>query len=374
MRSTFHIAVTTLLAWVAAGCGNLENAPFLVGTVHGQLTESDPAVAMVSLVDQPGVSSHVDADGHFTLKGVPSGPAELFIVATPEKAARIQVQVPGGQSIRVQPVAPTPAGFFDLRVKTTNGFRLSAAEVSVEGTPFQRLLLDARGRLRVGPLPDGCYAVTVTAIGFPHTQTEACAGPGERKELKVDLEVDESVIEQGCQEVGCEEGLLCAPNKKCLECFANGHCGEGLTCKGNRCEGPGPLCAPCTGDWQCASGTHCEELPEGNAACVAPCNHDDDDHPTAHAPSDDDCATQCAPGFTCQSDRCLPDAANFAGCHALRRMDALCANDASCHELGLLNGRCVSGACTVPCTTDRDCPDHRRCVTSSVGNVCQIGP
>ncbi|AEI68417.1 carboxypeptidase-like regulatory domain-containing protein [Corallococcus macrosporus] len=372
MRSTFHIAVATLLTWVAAGCGNLENAPFRVGTVHGQLTESDPAVAMVSLVEQPGVSSHVDADGHFTLRDVPSGPAELFIVATSEKAARVQVQVLGGQSVRVRPVEPTPAGFFDLRVKTTNGFRLPATEVSVEGTPFQRLLLDAQGRLRVGPLPDGCYAVSVTAIGFPRTQTEACAGPGERKELKVDLEVDASLLEQGCQEHGCEEGLVCAPNKKCLECFGNGHCPGGLTCRGNRCEGSGPLCAPCTGDWQCAPDTHCEVLPEGNAACVARCN------PGAGAPppsqdTRDDRATQCTPGFTCQSDRCLPDAANFAGCHALRRLDAPCTDDASCHELGLLNGRCVSGACTVPCATDRDCPGSRRCVTSSVGDVCQVG-
>ncbi|WP_163777590.1 carboxypeptidase-like regulatory domain-containing protein [Myxococcus vastator] len=375
MRSTFHIAVATLVACCAAGCGNLENAPFRVGTVHGQLTESDPAVALVSLVSQPGVSSHVDADGRFTLEDVPTGMAELFIVATAEKAARVQVRVLGGQSVQVRPVAPTPAGFLDLRVKTTNGFRLSAAEVSVAGTPFQRLLLDAQGRLRVGPLPDGCYSVTVTALGFPATQVEDCAGPGEKKELNVDLEVDESLLEQGCQEIGCVEGLVCAPNKKCLECFGNSHCGAGLTCRGNRCEGPGPLCAPCTGDWQCAAGTHCEVLPEGSAACVARCGGDEDDdcHPTTQALPDDDCPARCAPGFTCQSGRCLPDAANFAGCHALRRMDAPCTDDASCHELGLPGGRCVSGACTVPCATDRDCPGSRRCVASPAGPVCQLG-
>ncbi|QQR42347.1 carboxypeptidase regulatory-like domain-containing protein [Myxococcus xanthus] len=373
MRSTFHIAVATLVAWCAAGCGNLENAPFRVGTVHGQLTESDPAVAMVSLVGQPGVSSPVDADGRFTLEDVPTGMAELFIIATTEKAARVQVRVLGGQSVQVQPVAPTPASFLDLHVKTTNGFRLSAAEASVEGTPFQRLLLDAKGRLRVGPLPDGCYTVTVTALGFPATQVQDCAGPGEKKELKVDLVLDESLLGQGCQEIGCEEGLVCAPNKKCLECFGNSHCGEGLTCKGNRCEGPGPQCAPCTGDWQCAAGTHCEVLPEGSAACATRCGGDDDAPPSVQAPPDDDGSAQCAPGFTCQSGRCLPDAANFAGCHALRRMDAPCTDDASCHELGLLEGRCVSGACTAPCATDLDCPGSRRCVDSSAGRVCQAG-
>ncbi|WP_229908405.1 carboxypeptidase-like regulatory domain-containing protein [Comamonas sp. JC664] len=371
----FQIAWTSLLLVGAAACGNLENAPFRVGTVHGQLTESDAAVAMVSLVDQPGLSSHVEADGRFTLEGIPAGPAELFIVATADKAARVRVDVLGGQSVQVQPVSPTPAGFFDMRVKTTNGFRLSAAEVSVEGTPFQRLLLDARGRLRVGPLPDGCYTVQVVATGFPPTRAEACAGPGERKELKVDLEVDEALLNLGCEVVGCEEGLVCAPNSKCLECFGNSHCAPGLSCRGNRCEGPGPLCAPCTGDWQCAPGSHCEVLPEGSAACVSRCSagdtDDDDDAPSgAQSLPDEDCAARCAPGFTCQTGRCLPDAARFAGCHAVRRLDAPCTSNASCHELGLTDGICLRGACTVTCVADSDCPSQRRCGTSPAGLVC----
>jgi|GEM_PF-1103243 len=367
MRSLFQFAAAALLMSATLACGNLENAPFRVGTVHGQLTESDAAVALVSLVDQPGLSSHVDEDGRFTLEDVPAGPGELFIVATSEKAARVQVEVLGGQSIHVRPVAPTPAGFLDMRVKATNGFRLSAAEVSVEGTPFQRLLLDAQGRLRVGPLPDGCYTVTVSATGFPSTRAQACASPGEKKELQVDLEVDEALLELGCQELGCEEGLVCAPNKKCLECFGNSYCGEGLSCRGNRCEGPGPQCAPCTGDWQCAAGTHCEVTPEGSAACVARC-----DDPTG-APLSAQTAQRCGAGFTCQSGRCLPDAARFAGCHALRRLESPCNSDASCHALGLVDGLCVRGGCTVRCETDSDCPGNLRCGSSSAGLVCQPG-
>ncbi|WP_426753501.1 carboxypeptidase-like regulatory domain-containing protein [Myxococcus sp. Y35] len=370
MRSNF-IAVTALVVSGAVACGNLENAPFRVGTVHGQLTESDTSVALVSLVGQPGVSSHVAEDGRFTLEDVPAGPAELFIVATAEKAARVQVEVLGGQSVHVEPVAPTPAGFFDMRVRTTNGFRLSAAEVSVEGTPFQRLLLDAQGRLRVGPLPNGCYTVSVSARGFPTTLIEGCAGPGERKEVKVDLAVDDELLEQGCEAVGCEDGLVCAPNKKCLECFGNSHCGEGLSCRGNRCEGPGPLCAPCTGDWQCAPGTHCEVLPEGSAACVARCGGDDDVPSVARAGRGEAYATGCHAGFTCESGRCLPDAARFAGCHALRQMDAPCTSNASCHELGLKDGICDRGACTVTCMEDSDCPGDRHCGTSAAGRICQ---
>src|SRR3712207_2386879 len=80
-----------LLPLLMAGCGNLENAPFRVGTVRGQLTEFDPAVALVSVVGEPGVLATVDAQGHFTLEGAPAGPVELFIVATLDKAARLPV-------------------------------------------------------------------------------------------------------------------------------------------------------------------------------------------------------------------------------------------------------------------------------------------
>ncbi|WP_246357782.1 hypothetical protein [Pyxidicoccus fallax] len=198
MRSTLHnIAMAALLALGMAACGNLRNDPFRVGTVRGQLTEYDSAVAMVSLVGQPGVISKVDAEGRFALENVPAGPVELFIIATAAKATRVGVTVQGGQSIEVKDVAPRAAGFFEMRVKAKGGEKLTGAQVSVVGTPLQRLLLDDKGRLRVGPLPDGCYAVAVSAIGFPLVQAEACVGTGEQKELKVDLEADEDHVNRG---------------------------------------------------------------------------------------------------------------------------------------------------------------------------------
>jgi hypothetical protein len=359
MRTTFHIAMAALLALTTGACGNIRNEPFRVGTVRGQLTEFDAAVALVSLVGQPGVRSNVDAEGRFVLEDVPAGPAELFIVATAEKALRVGITVQGGQSIEVKRVAPNAAGFFDMRVKASQGERVTGAQVSVVGTPFQRLLLDDAGRLRVGPLPDGCYAVAVSATGFPLTQAEACVGVGEKKELKVTLEADPEYVNRGCAVTGCADDLVCAPNNKCVECYEDAQCGAGLSCKGFRCEGAGPQCSPCDGDWKCGEGTSCQDLPEGGAACVAKCGEE-------VAPEEG-----CEPGFTCQSGRCLPDAARFEGCHALLGLDMPCDGDARCREQGLSDGLCVEGACTVACSSDRECPGSLRCQDSAAGRVCR---
>ena len=85
MRQTLHIAMGAGLVLGVLACGELENAPFRIGTVHGRLTESDPSVALVSLMGNPELRSGVAADGSFTLEHVPAGQAELFIVASASK-------------------------------------------------------------------------------------------------------------------------------------------------------------------------------------------------------------------------------------------------------------------------------------------------
>jgi len=359
MRSTLHIALATLLALGTGACGNLRNEPFRVGTVRGQLTEYDPAVALVALVGQPGLRSNVDAEGRFTLQGVPAGPVELFIVATANKAARVGVTVQGGQSVEVKNVATRAAGFFDFRVKAPQGERVTDAQVSVVGTPFQRLQLDTSGRLRVGPLPDACYGVTVSATGFPLLKAEACVGPGEKKELRLTLEADDQYIDRGCAVTGCADGLVCANDNKCVECYQNSHCSEGLTCRGSRCEGSGAQCTPCDGDWKCQPGTKCQDLPEGGAACVEKCNENGRGN------------DECAAGFTCQGKRCLPDTARFDGCQGLRGLNTRCTGDAQCQAQGLPDGLCVQNVCTVRCTSQRECPGSLRCENFAGIRVCR---
>ncbi|HEX8705706.1 MAG TPA: carboxypeptidase regulatory-like domain-containing protein [Myxococcaceae bacterium] len=341
MRHTLHIAMAVLLALSLGGCGELENDPFRTGTVHGQLTESDQKVALVSVLGSPGLRSHVTKEGQFTLEDVPAGPAELFIVASANRALRVPLTVPGGQSLSLGELVPLEASFLSLRVKAPEEQEVEKAQVSLVGTPLQRLDLDEEGELLIGPVPDGCYTLILSLKDVPDVTSETCVSAGETKEVKVNLP---------------EGRLHCTPNGQCFECLEDSHCGTGLTCRGFRCEGAGAVCTPCDGDWKCRSGTSCQTLPEGGFACVERCTDSDD----------------CEEGFTCQAGQCLPDTARFqGGCPAFRRIGATCEGDARCRSLGLVDGLCAAGVCTYPCTSDHECPDSFSCEASTAGTVCQ---
>lgn len=365
MRSRFHIAMGAVLILCLGACGNLENAPLRVGTIQGQLTEYDPSVAMVALVADPEVRTTVDAAGRFTLEDVPTGTAELFIVATAEKATRVVVRVSGGKAVDVPRVEPRHAGFFEMRVKATHGERVAGVQVSVQDTPFDRLILDGAGRLRVGPLPDGCYALTLSGAGFPSLLTEACVGSGEKKELKLEL-IPNSGIVNRCALTGCADGLVCAPGGKCVECVQDAQCGVGMMCKGFRCGAAGPSCSACGIDGSCGTGATCHPFADGSKVCAKQCNEKGTED------EQDFAANRCEAGFTCQLGRCLPDPSRFVGCGALERLGDECADDTRCQKLGLAKGVCVEGRCTVPCTEDLECPDVSHCQDSRYGRVCSV--
>ena len=353
------LAFNVLALWLglgAVGCGEFSNAPFREGTVRGRLTEVDPAVALVSVVGAPGVRTRVAEDGTFRLGRVPAGPVELLAIASVDTAARVEVVVPGGQSVEVPPVAPRPAGFLEVRVKAPARQRLDVGQLSVKGTSYQRLQLDAEGGLRVGPLPKGCWRLEVSVPGFPVATAESCVGEGERQEVPVALPTPgEDFVHRGCKASGCPAGSLCTADGRCVQCFADSHCAPGLMCRNERCEGPGATCAACDGNWQCRPGTFCEDLPEGSAACVARC----------------DATNACATGFSCQGGRCLPDGRLLAGCFASRQVGSPCVNDRQCLERGLGQGLCVEGRCTLRCALDTECPEGFGCAVSTAGATCK---
>jgi hypothetical protein len=350
MRQTLHIAMVAGLVLGALGCGELENAPFRIGTVHGRLTESDASVALVAVMGAPQLRSGVAPDGTFTLEQVPAGPAELFIVASPSKALRFPLIVQGGQSVSVGPLAPKEASALSVRLKAPAHEPVGRAQITLVGTPLEPLQPDGDGRLSVGPLPDGCYTLTITVPGFPAVTSDTCVSAGESKEVKVNLPTPSS----GCAVTGCSDDFLCVADGRCVECLEDSHCGPGLSCRGSRCEGAGPPCTRCEGDWQCGSNASCQELPEGSSACVETCTDSDD----------------CKDGFTCQSGRCLPDLAQFNGCQAFVQLGASCDNPAQCRSAGLINGLCAEGRCTIPCVSSRMCPDSFSCENTTAGRVC----
>lgn len=353
MRHSLHIAMAVALAAGSVGCGDLENAPFRAGTVHGQLAESDSSVAYVSVLGSPDLRSPVAPGGSFTLEHVPAGTRELFIVASSSKTLRYPVVVQGGQSVNVGQLTPKEASFLSVRVKAPEHQDLGAAKVSLADTPVQQLPLDEMGLLSVGPLPDGCYTLGILLPGFPEVNADTCVSAGETKEVKVNLPEPES----GCSVTGCSADFHCAQNDKCVECLEDSQCGAGLTCNGFRCEN-GSTCTLCDGDWKCRPGATCQPQPDGGSACVEMCSetHDCDDR------------------FTCQSGRCLPNTAQFSGCGAYRAVGMSCDGDEHCLGLGLANGLCLEGTCTFRCSASSQCPESYSCKEGPGGRVCRPGP
>ena len=107
-------ALLASLVVLGLACGQLENDPLRRGTLRGALTEAD-SHRLVSVFGQPELRGTFAADGRsFELRDVPAGAAELFIVATNNKAARLQVVVRGAQVTDLAPVEPRAAGFADI--------------------------------------------------------------------------------------------------------------------------------------------------------------------------------------------------------------------------------------------------------------------
>lgn len=356
MRQTVYSVLMALPLAVAA-CGGFDNTPFLTGTVRGRLTESDPALAVVSRVGNPELRASVATDGSFVLENVPAGTGELFIVASADKAARLPVVVPGGGSTRVDDVVPRAGAFLKLKVKASSRQKVNNGKASVRGTPFQDLQLDTEGALLLGPLPAGCYSLDVSAPGFQGKPTDVCVTESENEdvEVKVDPSEQDDSATQDCSVTGCETGSTCLPDGRCVECATNAQCATGLSCRNYRCEGPGALCAACEGDWQCRAGARCESLPDDSTSCVARCDN----------------KGGCAQGFSCQSGRCLPLPAKFVGCPAYREVGTSCDSDSACRQRGLTQGLCVEGSCTFSCTSDADCPESFACTSAGMVTVCR---
>ena len=241
-NALLKVAVLLAAAGALGACGSIDNAPLRVGTVRGRLTQVDPSLALVAVVGAPDISTPVGPNGRFELAGVPVGEAELFVLASAESALRLPVHVDGARAVEVGDVAPRPGGFLRLEVTAPGQQAVSAASVTVDGTPLRKVKIDKSGLVKVGPLPEGCYAVEVTAAGFPPRAQQSCVGAGEQKPVKVDLQDDPGYAQRGCQFSGCVEGAVCGPDGSCGQCTEDAHCPGGFACA----EAPGGsgICQP----------------------------------------------------------------------------------------------------------------------------------
>ncbi len=163
----------------------------------------------------------------------------------------------------------------------------------------------------------------------------ACAGqshacPGNLAPIACSAEVEQAapVCPADCLSGACATGFECQPDGRCLVPVGAGEiCGDEQPCAGElRCDLATSVCCAaeagrcCDGDEDCQSFL-CDTA---TSACFATCDDHDD--------------SRCARGFVCQSNACVPKAANGSGCE----VDA----DCSSGVCECADGSCSSRVCS----------------------------
>lgn len=330
------------------GCGELSNGPLRTGAVEGVVADADSKAALVTVMGQPGLRAGVGADGRFLLERVPAGAARLFIVASRSHAALVTVTVSGARTTSIS-IQPEPGAFVRYELKTAAMQSGERVLVSLEGTPFIGLPFESGGARRVGPLPAGCYPARIRSDAFGERQVETCVAAGEQREVEVDFTESDA----RCEQTGCEAGLRCADDGRCVECLATAECAQGLSCNDGNCEGAVAACAPCGADAQCG-GSSCESASGTSLRyCAVSC--------TDRCPQ---------PGFTCSQGLCVPNPAVFNSCAGYDGVGTPCDSDSYCRDLGLYGGECQQGTCTMRCAQNSECPNATTCTQAGADFYC----
>lgn len=188
MRAPGFRAALWLVGLAMAGCGGFENAPLERGMVRGRILGAESGVARVSVLGQSELSTGVQPDGRFELTEVPATSLELFVVASRTHAVRVPVVAQGARITDVGDIRASPGAFITVHVVDTQGQVPPGAEVEIDATGLDEHAVDATsGQVRVGPLPAGCYELTVKAEERESVKLEVCVQQGEEAMRSVTL-------------------------------------------------------------------------------------------------------------------------------------------------------------------------------------------
>lgn len=324
---------------LVVGCGQLYNEPLRYGTVRGQMTGADPAVAVVAVFGRPELNSRIAADGSFEIRDVPVGAQELFAVASATHAARALVEVAGGRVSELGPLVPALGSFHEVTLKAPSKQKLTQGTLAVKGTPYSSLRPDAKDVVRVGPLPEGCFVSVADVPGLGQAEVEGCAQAGQSLPLSLALPPpDGTEGREGCSQTACEDHYICGPDGNCWDCVSNDQC-NGLTCVDHECVGDRGVCGECRESAECGPYGECVDQ-----AGVKRCTH----HCGSGYPS-------CGQGFRCDDGTCRPYEVHLTGCGAWSTLGSSCQVDGDCTARGILTGRCLGNVCTHECYEQQEC-------------------
>lgn len=356
MRAFARTLTVVIAATLVAGCGSLDNDPLRTGIIRGRAVEAPISSTSLALVrERTQLRTSLGEDGAFELREVPAGKVSLYVVASTNAAALLEVEVPGGRVVDVGDIRLGAAATLTVQVSVEGGLSAAGAVVSVPGTPFEAVPLDANEQAVLAPLPAGCYEVEVSIPNMGAEDEHVCVAAGENRLLLLEVGTEAGAE---CAEYGCSDGLVCASDGRCVECQSTADCAAGLQCQSNLCVGQLPACGECTEDYHCGVSGQCTSEGDGQKVCLYPCVNGA-------------CPER---GFTCSPDNwCVPSPSSFQGCAGMSQMDAPCSSDETCRTNGLVNGVCVESTCTLSCSSDAQCPVDYVCGVRGGQSVCVRG-
>jgi hypothetical protein len=348
MRRVALIAVVC----AAAAC-RISNQALTTGAVRGRLVGAQ-AGALVYVLGNAQVRVGAGDDGWFVLQGVPVGEAKLVAADASGGAAAFAAKVLGAEISDAGDVPMKSGAFLDAVLIAEGGADPRGALVTVEGTVFDGVRAGAGGALRLGPLPKGTFRVAVSARGYAPVSAEAGLEEGDARRLEMRLAMA-TATPRGCSAsaLACPSGTRCDDAGVCRECTDPAHCASDQGCDPETgwclpATGRG-LCAPCETDLHCGGAADRCLGTNGDRFCGRACLSE----------------TDCPRDFACAAGQCQP-LATAVSCAAFAAAGHACtlADPAACGKGGecLLSAGSI-GRCSVPCSSDSDCPASLACLS-----------
>ena len=360
-----------------AACGGLESPDLSTGQVSGRLVGAKPG-AFAYALGKANTKAELDADGFYTIRGVPvtaTGTASIVLFDGANRADIVGAPVKAAMKTRADDAeanALRQARSVSVTARCAYDIKTDGVTYEVEGVALRDEARGSGGTLF--PIPQGSFTVRARASGMKPKEIPVDVSSDDDS-VEFDMEVEDSdTSHRGCLSNGCAGDLQCDGDGGCYSCTSDTQCGAGLKCSNHQCQADRPdLTGVCLGP--CSDSSLCAFGPAG-AAQPGMCIFMDGANLCSHGCSTDlDCPSGLSCGLASNGQlACQPSGATCGTFLAVfgrvcdkSNKDTVCAGVADAKCLGAdSNG--AQGYCTSRCTVPTDCPTGFQC--DLVNRVC----